>query len=154
MVERVDVLILYASQTGNTARLARAVLAGVQSVLPEGGRLMLARDAGANDLLACRSLVLATPENFGYMAGAVKDFFDRTYYPTREYVAGLPFAMVISAGNDGMGAATAIRRIARGYAFREVLEAVVVRGAICEQDLAQAFELGATLQAGLDIGMF
>lgn len=113
-----------------------------------------ARDAGVDDLLACRALVLATPENFGYMAGAIKDFFDRTYYPTREYVAGLPFAMVISAGNDGLGAATSIRRIARGYAFKEVLEAVVVRGAVCEQGLAQAFELGATLQAGLEMGMF
>lgn len=149
-----DVLILYASQTGNTARLARAVLAGVRSVLPEGGRLMLASDAGVDELLACRALVLATPENFGYMAGALKDFFDRTYYPTREDVAGLPFAIVISAGNDGMGAATAIRRIAQGYAFKEVLEAVVVRGEVRAQDLAQAFELGATLQAGLEIGMF
>jgi len=94
-------LIVYHTQSGNTGRLAEAVLAGARRTAETETVMLRAFDAGTDDLLACDGLLLGTPENFGYMSGALKDFFDRTYYPCEGKTTGLPFAVFISAGNDG-----------------------------------------------------
>src|SRR3546814_19165898 len=81
--------------------------------------------------------MLGTPENFGYMSGLLKDFFDRTYYPAEGKTVGLPYAVLISAGNDGSGAARAIERIATGYGWRAVAEPLIVKGEIGKPGLQQ-----------------
>lgn len=146
-------LFVYASQSGHTHALvtaAAAAAAGEDNVVV---RVLPALQAGIDDLLACQALVLATPENFGYMAGALKDFLDRTFYPAQGKVEGLPYAVIISAGNDGQGALTAIRRIASGYPLREALPPLLVKGEVTPQALEEAAELGATLAAALSIGV-
>ena len=85
-------LIVQHTQSGNTGRLAAAVHEGAQRVAETETRLLRAFDAGTADLLACDGLLLGTPENFGYMSGALKDFFDRTYYPCEGKLVGLPYA--------------------------------------------------------------
>lgn len=147
-------LIVYHSQSGNTGRLAEAVLRGAQS--EPGTRAVMKRafDATLEDLLGCRGLLIGTPENFGYMAGAIKDFFDRTYYPAEGKTVALPYAVFVSAGNDGRGAVTQIERIATGYGWKRAAEPLIVRKEITAGDLAQAEELGAALAAGLALGIF
>jgi multimeric flavodoxin WrbA len=149
-------LIVYHSRTGHTAELADAVAAGARDPAVEGvdTRMLLARDAGANDLLWAHGLLLGTPENFGYMSGALKDFFDRTFYEVEGRLQPLPYAAFISAGNDGSGALRAIRRIVGGYPFIEVQEPVVVVGAVTEAGRARCRELGLALAAGLEAGVF
>lgn len=149
-------LIVYHSQTGNTERMAHAVLEGASDPDIEGVEIRFrhAFDAGVEDLLWAHGLLLGTPENFGYMSGALKDFLDRTFYPVEGQIDNLPYAVFISAGNDGTGAVAAIQRIARGYPFKEVHEAVIARGQVTEHDLAQCRTLGATLAAGLEVGIF
>ena len=115
---------------------------------------MKAMDAGLEDLLWANALILGTPENFGYMSGALKDFLDRTYYPAQGQVDGLPYTVFISAGNDGTGALSAIQRIARGYPMREVQDAVIVRGEVTAQDIARCEEHGMAMAAGLELGVF
>ena len=88
--------------------------------------------ADAEDLLWADGVIFGTPENFGYMSGALKDFFDRTFYPCEGKTEGLPIAIFIGCGNDGTGALNAIRRITPGYRFREVAEPVIVRGELDE----------------------
>ena len=105
-------------------------------------------------LLRCDALLLGTPENFGYMSGALKDFFDRTYYPCEGRLTGLPFAVFVSAGNDGTGAVREIGRIANGYGWKAVAEALIVRGTVTDADLAGAGELGEAMAAGLAMGIF
>lgn len=146
-------LFVYASQSGNTRMLVEAAAAAAGDEDNVAVRVLPALQAGIDDLLACQLLVLATPENFGYMAGALKDFLDRTFYPAQGRVEGLPYAVIISAGNDGQGALTAIRRIAVGYPLREAMPPLLVKGELTEDALAAAVELGATLAAGLSIGM-
>lgn len=148
-------LIVYTSQTGRTAKLADAVALGASRVddLVEV-RMLDALKAGTEDLLAAHGLLLGTPENFGYMAGALKDFFDRTYYPAREQVAGLPYAVFVSAGNDGSGAINAIERIARGYAFNRVMEPLLVKGELTAANLLAAETMGETMGAGIAYGVF
>ena len=149
-------LIVYHSQSGNTESMARAILEGATDALIEQVevRLLRAAVAGPDDLLWAHGLLLGTPENFGYMSGAVKDFFDRTFYPVEGRIASLPYAVFISAGNDGSGALKAIRRIANGYPLREVQEPVIARGGVTPAVLGQCRELGLTLAAGLEAGVF
>ena len=110
--------------------------------------------AGVDDLLWAQGLLIGTPEHFGYMSGAVKDFMDRTFYPVEGKVQGLPYAVFISAGNDGTGAANAIARIAIGYQWREIASPLIVKGDVMDTHLQQCAELGQTMAAGLALGIF
>lgn len=147
-------LIVYHTQSGNTGQLAAAVLRGAQQVAETETRLLRAFDARTEDLLACDGLLLGTPENFGYMSGALKDFFDRTYYPCEGKLNGLPYAVFVSAGNDGTGAVREIGRIANGYGWKQVNEALIVRKAITAADLEACEALGEAMATGIALGIF
>ena len=148
-------LIVYSTQTGRTRRLVSAARAGAAELADEVEvRFLRARDAGLHDLLWADGLLVGSPENFGYLAGAVKDFLDRTYYPAEGRTIGLPYAMLVSAGNDGSGAVRALERIATGYQWKRVSEALVVKGELDDAALARARELGQTLAAGIAYGVF
>jgi len=148
------ILIVYHSQTGHTEKMAQAVAQGAKSI--EGVEVILkkAADAATDDLLAADGLALGTPENFGYMSGMVKDFFDRTFYGAHEKVFRKPFVVFISAGNDGTGALRAIERIALGYKFKTVYDPVIAKGEITQEILDQCFELGATIAGGCQMGIY
>lgn len=148
------ILIVYASQSGGAARMADAVERGALLEPNTVVRKLHGTRAGVDDLLWCDALVVVTPENFGYMAGAVKDFFDRTFYPTEGKLANLPFAIAVRAGNDGTFALAAVQRIARGYGFREVAEPILSVGEQSDEHLASCQELGQTLAAGLALRVF
>jgi multimeric flavodoxin WrbA len=149
-------LIIYGGHTGGrTAMLLEAVCAGVC----EAGealelRVRPALEAGIEDLKWAEALLIGTPEHFGYMSGAVKDFMDRTFYPAEGRVDALPYAVFVSAGNDGSGAVSSIDRIALGYRWKRVSEPLIVRGEPTVADLQRCRELGATLAAGLALGVF
>jgi multimeric flavodoxin WrbA len=147
-------LIVYHSQGGVTAAMADAVARGAQSEPAVESVCKRAFDADIEDLLACQALIVGSPENFGYMSGAIKDFFDRTYYPAEGKTVGLPYALFISAGNDGSGAVREIGRIASGYGWKLVAEPVIARKQ-ADSDVLQACEaLGASLACGLALGIF
>ena len=154
MSERKRLLIVFHTQSGNTGRLADAVLEGARRVVEVDTVMKRAFDAGTEDLLACQGLLLGTPENFGYMSGALKDFFDRTYYPCEGKLTGLPYAVFVSGGNDGTGAVREIGRIANGYRWKSVAEALIVRNPIKDENLLAAEELGEAMAAGLAMGIF
>lgn len=147
-------LIVYHSQTGHTHAMAKAVLCGARRVQGVETRLKMALRAGLEDLLGAQALLLGTPENFGYMSGAMKNFLDRTYYPAQGQVNGLPYAVFISAGNDGTGALNSIERIARGYPFKPVCDPIIARGDVTTGILQQCEELGETMASGLAWGIF
>jgi multimeric flavodoxin WrbA len=148
------ILVVYHSQTGNTERMAIAVAEGVHSI--EGSECILKRafEAGVQDLVECDGLAVGTPENFGYMSGAVKDFFDRTFYPPHEKYFRKPYVVFISAGNDGTGALNSIERIALGYKFKKVYDPVISKGKLTGETLEKCRELGQILASGCDAGIF
>ncbi|MBL6709352.1 MAG: NAD(P)H-dependent oxidoreductase [Pseudomonadales bacterium] len=117
-------------------------------------RVLRAQDAGPGDLLWADALMLGTPENFGYLSGAVKDFLDRTFYEVEGKLTPLPYAMYVSAGNDGTGAVRAMERIANGYPFVTVQKPLIVRGAPQQKDLIQCEELGLAMALGAEMGIF
>jgi len=142
------ILIVYHSQTGHTKQMADAVCEGAKSIDDVEVVLKEAADATLEDLLTCNGLAVGTPENFGYMSGMIKDFFDRTYGAVQDKVFRKPFVVFISAGNDGTGALRAIERIALGYKFKTVFHPVIAKGNVTEDILKQCRELGATLAGG------
>jgi len=117
-------------------------------------RRMKAFSVTSSDFRDCGVLVVCSPEYFGYMAGAVKDLFDRTYEEVREQVIGKSYTVVISAGNDGTGALNSIERIILGYRLRRVQEPIICRGVITEDMLEKCRILGQTLAAGLALGIY
>lgn len=148
-------LIVYSTQTGRTRQLAQAACEGAAELADEVElRCLSAFDAGLDDLLWAHGLLIGSPENFGYLSGAVKDFLDRTYYPAEGKTIGLPWAMFVSAGNDGSGAVRALERIANGYQWKRVADPVVCKGELTTHALASARELGQTLAAGIAFGVF
>lgn len=149
-----QILVVFASQSGSTTRMAEAVQVGA---LREDGvqvRMLHGTQAGPDDLLACDGVVFATPENFGYMAGAIKDFLDRSFYPAEGKVDHKPYAIVVSAGNDGTFAVQHVERIVAGWKLRKVADPIIARGGVSEAQLEQCRELGQTLAAGLLMGIF
>jgi multimeric flavodoxin WrbA len=147
-------LIVYHSQSGNTELLSRAVEEGALCEKGAFVQRIPAREVIVDDLENCRVLVICSPEYFGYMAGAIKEMFDRTYETVREKMAGKPYSVVICAGNDGAGALLSIERIIAGFKMKKVQEPLVSRGPVSTEMLAQCKELGHTLAAGITFGIY
>jgi NAD(P)H-dependent FMN reductase len=154
MTGTVQLLIVYHSQSGNTAQLMAAVERGALRQDHVSVLTKKAFDTTLADLLTCHAVVFGTAEYNGYMSGALKDFFDRTFEPAQRRVTNKPYAAVISAGNDGSFALQAIERIARGYPLRRVTEPIIVVGDVDDAARARCEELGETLVAGLGLGIF
>ena len=150
------ILIVFHSQSGNTRKMAEEVARGASSI--QGVKVVLKRalETEAQDLIDCDALLLGSPEYFGYMAGALKDLFDRTYESLRGHprIFRKPYAVFISAGNDGEGALRSIERICLGYQFRKVQPPLISRGSLTEEILARCRELGQAMAAGLNFGIF
>ena len=159
-------LIVWYSRTGGSRQLAEAARDGA---LEAGGvtvRHLAAEEAQAEDLLAADGYIFACPENLAAIAGVMKAFFDRTYYEVLGRIEGRPYAALICAGSDGMNAKAQLERIATGWRLKRVADTQVVNvGAqtteeilaqktIGAAELAGARELGATLAAGLEMGVF
>ncbi|MGQ0824279.1 MAG: flavodoxin family protein [Actinomycetota bacterium] len=149
-------LVVSHSRSGGTQALTDAVVAGASSDDVDGVEVAVRRafDADADDVRQADAILLGTPENFGYMSGALKDFFERIYYVLLEETAGMPYGLYVKASTDGSGAVRSVERIVAGLKWRQVLPPLVVVGALADGHLEAAHELGLTLAAGLDAGIF
>lgn len=168
-------LIVWHSHTGGSKQMAKAAagaaraLHAADTTRANGGvevDLRHARDTKPEHVLAADGYLFVTPENLATMAGLMKDFFDRIYYPVLDRVNGRPYAAMICAGSDGSGAVRQIERIATGLRLKPVAppliiithaqtsQAILAPKKIGADDLAQCAEIGAGLAAGLADGIF
>lgn len=146
--------------------MAEAAAEGASGVPEIEVRLRAAPDAGPTDVLGADGYIFATPENLAAMAGRMKDFFDRTYYPALDRINGRPYATLVCAGSDGENAVRQIARIATGWRLRAVAsplivcthaqtpEAILASKIIDPTDLTACREIGAALANGIDAGIF
>jgi multimeric flavodoxin WrbA len=159
-------LIVAHSRTGGTLQMAEAARRAAAAEADVTVHLLHAAAARAEDVLAADGYIFATPENLAALAGEMKAFFDRTYYPVLDRINGRPYAMLICAGSDGENAARQIRRIATGWRLRGIAdplivctraqtpEAILAPKVIGAADLERCAELGAALAAGMASGIF
>jgi multimeric flavodoxin WrbA len=159
-------LIVYQSLTGGAAQMARAAAAGAAGVEGIGVQLLTAPRAGPQELLESDGFLFVCPENLAAIAGLMKDFFDRSYYPVLEQLNGRPYATLICAGSDGSNAARQIERIATGWRLRQIAPPLIVcthaqtpedilrPKQISAVELARCHETGATIASGLALGIY
>ena len=159
-------LIVYHSMTGGTRQMAEAAAGAARTQPDVAVRLLRAPDAGPNDVLAADGYLFATPEKLAAIAGLMKDFFDRCYYPALDRIQGRPYAALVCAGSDGGNALRQIERIATGWRLKAVAPGLVVcthaqtperilaPKVIGADELARCAELGEGLAAGLSAGVF
>lgn len=155
MAMRKRLLIVAHVPSPNTRALLDAVLEGARASDIEGvdTDALTPFAAGPDDVLAADALILGTPENLGYMSGALKDFFDRIYYPCLDHTQGRPYALWIRAGSDGTGTRRAVEAIATGLRWRAVQPPLICRGEFRPAFVDDCRELGMAVAAGLEAGI-
>jgi multimeric flavodoxin WrbA len=159
-------LIVYHSRTGGTEQMARAAQRGALRADGLQVRLLHAHEAAPDDLLSAQGYLFATPENLAAIAGTMKEFFDRCYYPVLDQLNGRPYALLVCAGSDGSNAVRQVERIATGWRLRKMAESRIVcthaqtpeaiRAAktIAEPELLACEEIGEALGNGMVMGLF
>ena len=140
----------------NTVRVRDAAASAILELGLDGLALTVKPplESGPEDVRSCDGILIGTTENFGYMAGLTKDFFERIYYPCLESKQGLPTALYIKAGEDGRGTRTAIGKIVAGLRWKYVGEPLILRGKHHPGFEEQAAELAMTIAAGVDAGIY
>jgi multimeric flavodoxin WrbA len=155
MPDSKHLLIVAHAPSPNTHKLADAALRGARHASIEGVEVkhIPPLEAGPDDVLWADAIVLGTTENFGYMSGALKDFFDRIYYPCLDQTEALPFAAYIRAGLDGTGTRIAIDKITGGLKWKPVQASLILQGEYRDEFEAQCEELGMLMAASLESGI-
>jgi multimeric flavodoxin WrbA len=160
------ILIVFHTMTGGTGQMAQAAADGAALEPEIRVDLVHAAKTGATEVLESDGFIFATPENLAMMSGILKDFFDRTYYAALGRIVGRPYATLICAGSDGENAARQITRIAAGWRLKPIAppliictyaqtpETILAQKTIGADDLERCREIGATLAAGLALGIY
>lgn len=147
-------LVVAHAPSPNTQKLLEAVLRGARH--PDIDAVETVHkpplEAGPEDVLAADAIILGTTENLGYMSGALKDFFDRSYYPVLEERQGLPCALYVRAGHDGTGTRHAVESIVTGLRWKWAQEPLILRGDWQEAFIDRVEELAMAMAAGLEVG--
>ncbi|PWQ96526.1 flavodoxin family protein [Leucothrix arctica] len=146
-------LIIANTPSTNTQALRDAVVDGAQSA--EISPIVLSPfDANAEHVLQAQAIIIGTTENFAYMSGALKDFFERIYYPCLEQKQGLSMALYVKAGNDGQGAKSSVERITTGLRWKHVQSPLILSGDYKPEFAKDCYELGAGMAEGMKMGIF
>lgn len=144
-------LVVHHTPSPATREILDAVLAGARDPEITGVDVVVrpALAAGVSDMLDADGYLFGTPANFGYMAGALKHFFDTVYYPVLDYVAGRPYGLWVHGNNDTAGAVSSVERICTGLALVKSAGVLEVTGGVDAAVRQQAYELGGTLAASV-----
>jgi len=159
-----QLVIVYHSRTGGSRQMAEAAHHAASAETET--RLLTADEATPDDLLNASGYLFCAPENLAALSGAMKEFFDRCYYPLLGRIEGRAYAQMICAGSDGTNAARQLARIATGWRLRAVQEpliigthaqtpeAILAPKTLSDANLAPCRDLGQALAAGLAMGAF
>ena len=154
MREMKNLLLVLHTPSDNTQRLAEVAKSATQLADIDNVTVIVKTplQTQVEDVLKADAIIIGTTENFGYMAGLTKDFFERIFYPVLDLKQGLPVACYIRAGLDGTGTQCAIESIITGLRWRWVQQPLVLKGEWKDGFETQVNELVLTVAAGLSIG--
>lgn len=139
-----QILIVYHSQGGNTEAAAQAVADGVGTVKGVVPVVKHVSEAGVEDLTGCDAVCFGTPDYFSYMAGMLKDFFDRTFYPTQGQLDNKPCGIFVTHGGGGK-ASKSVEKICQSFKLKQIAPTVLVKDKPDETARIALRKLGATL---------
>ncbi len=148
-------LIIAHAPSDNTKEMLRALIRGASDRRIENIEVQYRAplDTQPDDINAASAVILGTTENLGYMAGLLKDVFDRCFYECLGKTEGLPFTFYVRAGHDGTGTKTALESITNGLKWRLVQEPLICRGEFTQDFIHQCEELGLSMAASLEAGI-
>ncbi len=151
MTRTKTLLIVAHAPSANTKEMLEAAVKGASA--PEVAnvevRAIEPLQTQPDDFKSADAVIIGTTENFGYLAGLIKDVFDRCYYQCIDVTEGLPFAFYIRAGHDGTGAKRALESITTGLKWKMVREPLICRGEFTPDFVDQCEELGLLVAASL-----
>ncbi len=155
MASRKRLIVISNTPSVNTKRMLAAVMEGAsnQEVSHVDVKCLSPLDTCPDDIKSAQALIIGTTENLGYMAGLIKDVFDRCYYECLDHTQGLPFTFYVRAGLDGTGTRRAIESITTGLRWRLVQEPLLCKGEFKEDFITQCEDLGLTMAASLEAGI-
>ena len=139
------ILIVYHSMSGNTECAAGIVALGAKSVKNIEVATKQALKTSESDLVNCDAIGIGTADYFSYMAGALKDFFDRTFYSTKEKAAGKPCVIFVTHGGGGKPAADSVEKICKSFGFKLIAAPVLCKGRPGKEDETRLKDLGKKL---------
>lgn len=155
MSEKKKLLVIAHTPSDNTNEMFEAVINGASCPEIENIEVhpLTPLETQPEDINSADAIILGTTENLGYMAGLVKDVFDRCYYPCLGKTQGMPFTFYVRAGHDGTGTCRAIESITTGLRWRLVQDPLICRGEFHPEFIEECEELGLIMAASLEAGI-
>ncbi len=159
-----SLLIAWHSRTGASRAMASAAAEGARDEVCV--HLCAAENVTSEMVLNSDAYLFVCPENLGSMSGAMKEFFDRCYYPVLGRIEGRGYGSIIAAGSDGDGALRQLDRIVTGWRLKRVAaplivnlgaqspDAILAEKNVPELELLKCREMGAAIGAGMAMGIF
>lgn len=98
------VLVVYATNHGNTQKMAAAIASGVTSVSGSQANLKCAEDVTANEVLASDAVIVGTPVIMGSLDWRIKKFIDETCRPLSMQDSLVSKVGAVFASGSGYGA--------------------------------------------------
>ncbi len=150
-----QILSIVHTPSVNTSLISKSVIKSLKNQkLNLKIKFLKPLEASSEDVFDADGILLGTTENLGSMAGATKDFFDRTYYEVIDKKEGLPIAVWIRAGHDGTGASRQIQSIVNGLKWKLVQEILVCKGSWDEKFIGDCVELSLGFAYGVEQNIF
>jgi len=140
----VEVLVLYYSRSGRSEVLANSVAEGIESVEGASAKVKRVDYATVDDFISCDAVAFGSPNYFSYMAGLMKNFFDKAL-SIREKVEGKPSAAFTSGGGASNSALLSLERMISSFRLEKVADGVVSEGKPSKEDLGACRKLGVIL---------
>ena len=118
-MKKKSVLFIHNSPSENTKKLSTLVENKIDTITSDVNLKTLNMiEANTSSFEEIDGLIIGTTENFGYMSGLTKDFFDRCYDGLKDKTEGLPIIYYVRAGLDGEGCKVALNKILIGLRWK------------------------------------
>jgi len=138
------ILVAYHSIGGNTQKVARAVAEGAGGVESVEVVLKSAIEVNTEDFKSADGFALGTPDYFSYMAGMLKDMFDRVFYDVKADTEGKPCVCFVTHGGGGK-AVESMERICKSFKLNRIADTLSIEAPVTDKHLSQARKLGKKL---------
>ena len=154
-MKKKNILFIHHSPSENTKKLSRLVENKITNVTPNVNLTILNLiQANTFYFREIDGLIIGTTENFGYMSGLTKDFFDRCYDELKDKTEGLPIIYYVRAGLDGEGCKVGLNKILIGLRWKQVLPPLVLKGSWQKDYLKQLEKFVLTFASGIELGIY